>query len=128
MQTPPAPARASGRRAWQASWVSPSSFVLTATGLPANQLGIFFQGNNSINSGLGVPFGDGLRCAGGAAKRLQIVNSDQNGATQTTVDVALQGGVVAGDLRRYQLWYGDPGTPCGTLFNFSNATEITWQA
>ncbi len=104
------------------------SFVLTATGLPANQLGIFFQGNNSINSGLGVPFGDGLRCAGGAAKRLQIVNSDQNGATLTTVDIALQGGVVAGDLRRYQLWYGDPGTPCGTLFNFSNATEITWQA
>jgi hypothetical protein len=104
------------------------SFVLTATGLPANQLGVFFQGNNAINAGLGVPFGDGLRCAGGAARRLQIVNSDQNGATQTTVDVALRGGVAAGDLRRYQLWYGDPGTPCGALFNLSNATEITWQA
>jgi hypothetical protein len=56
------------------------------------------------------------------------VNSDQNGTTQTTVDVALRGGVAAGDLRRYQLWYGDPGTPCGALFNLSNATEITWQA
>jgi len=108
--------------------VMSQSFVLTASGLPANQLGVFFQGNNAINAGLGIPFGDGLRCAGGAAKRLQIVNSDQNGTTQTTVDVALRGGVVAGDLRRYQLWYGDPGTPCGALFNFSNATEITWQA
>jgi len=104
------------------------SFVLTATGLPANQLAIFFQGNNAINGGLGVSFGDGLRCAGGSAKRLQIVNSDNTGATQTTVDVALHGGVVAGDLRRYQLWYGDPATPCGALFNFSNATELTWQA
>jgi hypothetical protein len=104
------------------------SFVLTATGMPANQLGVFFQGNNAINSGLGVPFGDGLRCVGGAAKRLQIVNSDNTGAIQTTVDIALKGGVVAGDLHHYQLWYGDPGTPCGALFNFSNATEITWQA
>ena len=104
------------------------SFVLTATGMPANQLGIFFQGNNAINSGLGAPFGDGLRCVGGAAKRLQIVNSDNTGAIQTTVDVALKGGVVAGDLHYYQLWYNDPGTPCGALFNFSNATEVTWQA
>ncbi len=111
-----------------AASVVSQSFILTATGMPANQLGLFFQGNNAINSGQGVSFGDGLRCAGGAAKRLQIVNTDQTGATQTTVDVAANGGVVPGDLRRYQLWYGDPGSPCGALFNFSNATEVTWQA
>jgi hypothetical protein len=108
--------------------ITGQSFVLTATGLPSNQLGVFFQGNNALNNGLGVPFGDGLRCVGGAARRLQIVNSDFAGMTQTTVDVAAQGGVVAGDLRRYQIWFTDPGTLCGTLFNFSNATEITWQA
>ena len=108
--------------------VTSQTFVLKATGLPSNQLGIFFQGNNALNAGLGVPFGDGLRCVGGAARRLQIVNTDFSGATQTTVDVAAQGGVVAGDLRRYQLWFTDPGTICGALFNLSNATEITWQA
>ena len=104
------------------------SLALTATGLPANQIGLFFQGNNAINGGAGSLFGDGLRCVGGAAKRLQIVNSDHTGATQTTVDVALHGGAVPGDLRRYQLWYSDPGSPCGSLFNLSNAVEITWQA
>ena len=56
------------------------------------------------------------------------VTVDNTGAIQTTVDIALKGGVVAGDLHHYQLWYGDPGTPCGALFNFSNAPEITWQA
>ena len=108
--------------------ITGQSFVLTATGLPSNQLGVFFQGNNALNNGLGVPFGDGLRCVGGAARRLQIVNSDFAGMTQTTVDVAAQGGVVAGDLRRYQLFYSDPNSPCGSLFNLSNATEVTWQA
>ncbi len=108
--------------------VTAQTFVLKASRLPSNQLGVFFQGNNALNAGLGVPFGDGLRCVGGAARRLQIVNTDFSGATQTTIDVAAKGGVVAGDLRRYQLWYTDPGTPCGALFNLSNATEITWQA
>ena len=108
--------------------ITGQSFVLTATGLPSNQFGVFFQGNNALNNGLGVPFGDGLRCVGGAARRLQIVNSDFTGAAQTTVDVAAQGGVVAGDLRRYQLWFTDPGSICGALFNLSNATELTWQA
>ena len=103
------------------------TLVLTATGLPSNQLGIFFQGNNSLNGGLGVQFGDGLRCVGGAARRLQIVTTDFSGATQTSVDVASHGGVLAGDLKRYQLWYSDPGSLCGSLFNLSNAVELSWQ-
>jgi hypothetical protein len=103
------------------------SFTLLATGLPANQLGLFFQGNNAINAGLGIQFGDGLRCVGGAAKRLQIVTSDSTGTSRTTVDISSAGQVTAGDLRRYQLWYYDSSTACGALFNLSNAAEITWQ-
>ena len=72
--------------------------------------------------------GDGLRCVGGAARRLQIVSTDFSGAAQTTVDVAAHGSVLAGELKRYQLWYSDPGTPCGSLYNLSNAVEITWQS
>jgi len=104
------------------------TFVLTATGLPSNQLGVFFQGDNALGGGLGVQFGDGLRCVGGAARRLQIVSTDFSGAAQTTVDVAAHGSVLAGELKRYQLWYSDPGTPCGSLYNLSNAVEITWQS
>ena len=107
--------------------LSAPSFTLVATGLPANQPGLFFQGNNAINAGLGVQFGDGLRCVGGAAKRLQVVVSDSTGTSRTTVNISAAGQVTAGDLRRYQLWYSDPSTPCGGMFNLSNAAEITWQ-
>ena len=43
---------------------------------------------------------------------------------------AAQGGVAAGDTRRYQCWYRTPGSPpCGVGvndFNLSNGYEITW--
>ena len=44
-------------------------------------------------------------------------------------DIAAMGGVVAGDAKRYQIWYRDPNTsPCGAQFNLSNGMEITWSA
>ena len=55
------------------------------------------------------------------------MTTDFSGATQTSVDVASHGGVLAGDLKRYQLWYSDPGSLCGSLFNLSNAVELSWQ-
>ena len=44
------------------------------------------------------------------------------------MDLAVKGGVSAGDLRRYQLWFRDPGSesPCGAGFNLSNGLELTW--
>ena len=86
--------------------------MLSAAGLAPSQPGLYFQGNNASNPGAGVQFGDDLRCAGGSA---------------TTIDIAVKGGVVAGDVKRYRLWYRDPnGTPCGASFNLSNGVEITW--
>ena len=106
-----------------------ANLVLSGTGATPSQPGLFFQGNNAINSGDGIQFGDGLRCAGGAVIRLQVRFADSNGESATTIDVGAVGANAAGDVKRYQLWYRDPNaTPCGGTFNLSNGLEITWAA
>ena len=104
--------------------------VLSATNLTPGP-GLFFQGNNAVNSGNGNPFGDGLRCAGGGVRRLEVrfSNSGNGFTTQTTVSVSTDGAVGAGQTKRYQYWYRDSGTsPCSSLFNLSNGYEISWGA
>jgi len=106
-----------------------ADLVLSAEQLIPNQPGLYFQGNNAINSGNGNPFGDGLRCAGGGVIRLQVRFADSAGTSATNIDIGATGGVSAGDVRRYQLWYRDPGaSPCNSLFNLSNGYEIAWSA
>ena len=104
-----------------------ADLVLSASNCIANQPGLFFQGENAVNSGNGIQFGDGLRCAGFGVVRLEIVTPDSNGDAATSIDIVAKGGAAAGDVRRYQIWYRDPVTsPCGALFNLSNGLEITW--
>jgi hypothetical protein len=94
---------------------------------------LFFQGENAINGGMGVTFGDGLRCVGANVKRLIVLTSDANGFVNSQNDgglnVALVGGVVAGDTRHYQAWYrqGSAGGPCGNSHNLTNGVTITWE-
>ena len=77
--------------------------------------------------GLGAMFGDGLRCAGGDVVRMQVVTADFFGDSSTSVDVAQAGGVSAGEVKRYQLWYRNTGvSSCLTGFNLTNGYEITW--
>ena len=104
--------------------------VLSATNLTPGP-GLFFQGNNAVNSGNGNPFGDGLRCTGGSVRRLQVrfANSGNGFTTQTSISIATSGNVSAGQTKRYQYWYRDSGTsPCGSLFNLTNGHELVWQA
>ena len=109
--------------------ISAADLVLTGSGLVAGQPGLYFQGNNAINGGAGNPFGDGIRCAGGGVVRLQVGFADAGGASATNIDIGAKGGVAAGDVKRYQIWYRDPNTsPCGGQFNLSNGMEITWGA
>ena len=103
--------------------------VLECAQLLPNQPALFFQGDNAINGGSGITFGDGLRCAGGGVIRLQVAFPDANGDAATSVGVAAKGGCAAGDVKRYQAWYRDPaGSPCGAQFNLSNGYEVTWGA
>jgi len=107
--------------------ISADDLALRGAHMSPNQPGLYFQGNNATGGGSGSPFGDGLRCAGGAVIRMQVRFSDANGSSLTTIGLAAKGGCAAGDLKRYQAWYRDPaGSPCGTQFNLTNGYEITW--
>ncbi|HJP01808.1 MAG TPA: hypothetical protein QF764_08595 [Planctomycetota bacterium] len=101
--------------------------VLLGSGLVPGQPGLYFQGDNAINGGNGVTFGDGLRCAGQNVQRLQVRVADGSGNSETNVSISTQGGVSPGDTKHYQLWYRDPaGSPCGTTFNLTNGYTIVW--
>ena len=93
-----------------------------------SQPGLFFQGTNAVASGQGFPFGDGLRCAGGAVVRLQVAFGDVFGDVHSSIDIAAASGAAPGDTRYYQWWYRDPVvSPCGTGFNLSQAFEVVWE-
>jgi hypothetical protein len=107
--------------------VSTADFGLAAANLDPSQPGLYFQGNNAVNGGQGNAFGDGLRCAGGAVVRLQVRFANASGASSTTANLVLKGGVAPGDTKRYQLWYRNPSTsPCGAQFNLSNGVEMVF--
>ncbi|MCB9916049.1 MAG: hypothetical protein H6828_13045 [Planctomycetes bacterium] len=111
--------------------VGSDTVLLSASGLVPNQPGLYFQGNNAINGGLGVIFGDGIRCAGQNVIRLGVRVANASGESSTTgITVSVKGGVTAGDLKHYQVWYRDPnggaGGPCGNVFNLSNGYSIQW--
>jgi hypothetical protein len=107
--------------------VGSDTLVLNVAQATPSQPGLFFQGDNAINGGNGVPFGDGLRCAGMNVVRLQVLSADSNGDAQTSVEISTSGGVSPGDTRYYQFWYRDPAlSTCGFLFNLSNGYSINW--
>ena len=109
--------------------LSTDTLVLTGTDLIPSQPGLYFQGNNAVNAGSGVQFGDGLRCAGGGVIRLQVRFASGSGDSATTISVSAAGLTVPGDVKRYQLWYRDPvTTACGAQFNLTNGVEVTWGA
>ena len=106
-----------------------ADLVLEAEGMVPSQPGLFFQGDNAINGGLGNTFGDGLRCAGGGVIRLQVLFAASDGTASTSIDISGKGGCAAGDVKRYQLWSRDPvASICGAAFNLSNGLEVTWGA
>jgi hypothetical protein len=107
--------------------ISAADLVLNSIGLDPGQPGLYFQGDNRVGGGLGIYFGDGLRCAGSNVVRMQVVTADIFGDSSTSLDVASAGGVSAGDVKRYQLWYRNPGvSSCLSGFNLTNGYEVAW--
>ena len=117
--------------------VQPDSVVFAADGLPANTLCVFLQGSVALPAP--VAFGDGLRCSGGALRRLYAVNAagavasaPPPGAPGVRVRSAALGDLLTnGATRVYQAWYRDPSpsfcpAPSGALFNISNGLEVVW--
>ena len=106
--------------------VATDDLVLTATGLVPGVPALLFAAQNATGGGLGVPFGDGLRCAGGGVVRLGVDVPGPAGTGVWGPNLASQGGWQAGTIARLQAWYRDPAGPCGTSFNLSQGLELTF--
>ncbi len=112
--------------------VSSDDVWLACQGVPATASMLFFQGTAPVNGGAGVVFGDGLRCVGGAVRRLgvRIAAGGVAGYGPGTGDlpISISGALpVLGGTFYYQSWYRDTAGTCtpGT-FNLTNALAIPW--
>jgi len=103
--------------------------ALNGSAMP-NSNALYFQGTLRQNTGLGVVFGDGLRCAGGTIIRLGTkTNVAGVSAYPAAGDLAVsvRGAVTAPGIRTYQVWYRNAAAFCtASTFNLTNGYEITW--
>ncbi len=95
-----------------------------------NASALYFQGTNQQAGGLGVVFGDGLRCASGTIVRLGT-KLNVGGASQYPemgdLSISVKGMITLPGLRTYQVWYRNAAAFCTTsTFNLSNGYEIAW--
>ncbi|MBL8862775.1 MAG: hypothetical protein JNK02_12315 [Planctomycetes bacterium] len=114
-----------------AASLAADSVLLTGSGMP-NSSALYFQGTSQQGGGLGVAFGDGLRCAGGAIIRLGTKSNSAGGSSYPGVGdqpVSVRGLVGAPGTRTYQIWYRNAAAFCTpSTFNLSNGVEIAWGA
>jgi len=106
--------------------VGADDLTLAAAGLPPLAPCLLFSGTTQENGGLGVLFGDGLRCAGGSTQRLGMAFAGPAGHASWGPGLASPGAWSAGEKRYLQVWYRDPGGSCGSGFNASQALEATF--
>ncbi len=106
--------------------LSGDTLVLSTVNTEPNNSGLYFQADNDLSPG--NAWGDGLQCAGGNLKRLQVRFADATGASSTTIGISAKAGnITAGDTKYYQCWYRNPlNSLCGFEFNASNGYAITW--
>jgi hypothetical protein len=75
-------------------------------------------------------FGDGVRCASGAIRRLAPrVNSAGSSIYPASGDapISVKGNDAAGDVRYYQCWYRNAAPFCSpATFNLTNGLMVTW--
>ena len=102
--------------------VSVNAAMLYADNLPVNTPGLFFYGTTPIEA----PFGDGFRCAGGDASRLNpALFASLQGDVARPIDFSAPplSSNAAGDTIVAQFWYRD--TPAGASgFNLSDALIV----
>lgn len=106
--------------------VAADDLSFSADQLPV-QPTLLFVGNTASNLGMGLVFGDGLRCSGSGVRRLGVRMPSATGVATWGTGLRELGDWNAGDVRRFQAWYRDPvGTPCGTGFNLSHGVQISF--
>ena len=115
--------------------LSNDTIVLAAANLVSGQPCLFFSGANQVNGGAGITFGDGLRCAGSEAVRIEVTAADSSGNAATSVEVSTNGQayghtIDGGETVNYQCWYRDDVavSPCGNSFNTTNGYTLVWSS
>lgn len=105
---------------------SADTLTLTGTGMIPGGSCTYFQGTFQTL----VTFGDGLRCATGTLIRLGTkFNPSGSSAYPVGADVPIhtKGGVVAGNVRYYQVIYRDAVSFCtNATFNTTNGLRVLW--
>lgn len=108
--------------------VTDDDLSFMGVGLVPGQPALLFCGDATAGGGSGVSFGDGLRCADGAVRRLVTKTPDVVGRAKFGPRLADPGGWSAGDLRYFQAYYRDPvGGPCGAGFNTTHAMSVSFE-
>lgn len=105
--------------------------VLAVAGMQANQFGLLYTGMNLTET----PLGDGRRCVDGPFFRYPAFQANGAGehafgpgaVVAGTAGFGAAGQIAIGETWHYQCWFRDPGGPCGSNFNFTNALSVTWQ-
>ncbi len=113
--------------------VSNDSAYFDAQWMPITSA-LLYQGTTQVASGMGAAFGDGLRCVGGAVRRISAhavdgVNSPGSARWPDNGDypVSYLGGATAGSTLHYQVWYRNAAAFCtSATFNLSNGVTVTW--
>jgi hypothetical protein len=110
--------------------IGADTLVLLGSGMPDSSA-LYFQGTTQSGGGLGVPFGDGLRCVAGTIVRLKTV-TNVGGSSQYPQagdpSVSVKGMILAPGIRTYQVWYRNAAAFCtASTFNLTNGVEVSWQ-
>lgn len=101
------------------------TLAINASNLPVVTMLVLVQGTSAAV----IPFGDGIGCTGGTARRLGTRPSAGGTATfpQPGTTISQLGGAIAGLTLHYQVWYRNVAafcTPSG--FNLTNGLRVTW--
>jgi hypothetical protein len=111
--------------------ISNDTLVLHALRLPTSTFILFFQGTAPAAGGLGIPFGNGLLCMGGALTRMNVKGTCVGMAglpEPGDLPISTLGAVVPGTFF-YQGWFRTVPPFCTTTnqnFNLTNGVRVNW--
>ena len=111
--------------------LSADTFTLQQFGELPSAFSIFVQGNADVPAGIAT--GNGVRCAGGALKRLYAhhasggaVSAPSGTESSVHVQSAAKGDPISPcSTRIYEVYYRDPAGGCST-FDVGSALQVTW--
>jgi hypothetical protein len=111
--------------------VSTDTLLLVGSNLPPGVVVLFMQGKGMENGGLGAAFGDGLRCISAPFDHMTVRNTHvSDGSTVHPASgeppISVKEDVRVGETWHYQIWYRNPGGPCGSGLNTTNALRVVW--